>query len=452
MSFPYLTSNLYVKFPFTEDATLKSVETIDLPINFFADAVIDTTYSISGAYLKSITSGDVMTVDPYLDFRIVDLSAVDLMTFRIRKSAYTPQGIASAYSTKVAIRLVFGTANFADLVALIATSINFLVTDAKFSEHVFTRGSSKVLRIKAESGPFRTQIPIRITAGNNVLLEKLPPDVVGGPTKVRISAVPGAGAGVVAAGASPIPTIDYVATLGGVRPDARGNVTIQGDDCYRAQVVDSDTHAVQLFNDCSPCCQCDDYEKVASEMAYAQELNTGIKDSLLAMQTFFNQAANSWNGSIASRRRKIFVTTTILPQDIGWSKVSVTIMLLNNIFRIDPPSYTSVFANLSIRLPGSYEFLAADAKHTVFMESDSTTAGGGYLTTQIPLSAVAEFGLLTISLPPNGAGLKPKKYASVIFTLSRINIIDGYAIQKLTIKDVANGINEVAAFKPTAGT
>lgn len=80
----------------------------------------------------------------------------------------------------------------------------------------------------------------------------------------RIEAGSGLGAGYPAAADAPL----LIRSLNGVGPDDRGNVNLAGVDCYRVSRVRLEggafvPAAVQIQSDCSPCCGCENYRRMA---------------------------------------------------------------------------------------------------------------------------------------------------------------------------------------------
>lgn len=80
---------------------------------------------------------------------------------------------------------------------------------------------------------------------------------------VKMEAGSGLGAGYPPAAETP----NYVRTINGQGPDDRGNVSLTGVDCYRVSRVRTEDElvpaTVQIQSDCSPCCGCENYRKMA---------------------------------------------------------------------------------------------------------------------------------------------------------------------------------------------
>ena len=90
-------------------------------------------------------------------------------------------------------------------------------------------------------------------------------------TIIRVDAVPGSGAGRY----NPGPPADLgIRRINGISPMSNGNFIMDAADCYRIErpvqeILNSDPrevqirdHALQVFNDCGPCCSCQDFINV----------------------------------------------------------------------------------------------------------------------------------------------------------------------------------------------
>jgi hypothetical protein len=360
MSLPYLTSNAFVNFPFTENSVRRSNEGPEIPINFLVDAIIDSTYAVEGAYIKSITPGSTGPGN-FLDFEIAGLDTTQLVVIRILKSQYAFKAIFGAYNptTKVVSRVVIGTYDFDTFFTAVGAGLTFSVAATTFSSHVFSRSASKVLRFRMSPdvgvtwNPYRQQIPLTVKEGFNISLT--PAVLADGTQQVTIAALPGSGMGVYNPGSSITPAVGYLAKLGDATPDDYGNVVIKGDECYRTVLNPANRNAVTLVNDCKCCCSCTDYENVASNLAYIQDINDQLKGKALGLGGSMGSAAGQWNSDLINevKRRKMYAYCTIEPQDTTGTAYWVTLVLLNNLFDLigtNPPVPTPATQTPSVTI------------------------------------------------------------------------------------------------------
>lgn len=129
--------------------------------------------------------------------------------------------------------------------------------------------------IKLEVNP-----AIPLVATRDLQKSKLRPDV----QRIVISATPGAGTGKVPADCSQ--PVDDIFTINNISGN-NGEFTIEADDCYRVErrlVADvSQPNAIQVDNNCQPCCDCDDFVDVLEGIRR-------LKNEGLQIKKVWNQA------------------------------------------------------------------------------------------------------------------------------------------------------------------
>lgn len=129
--------------------------------------------------------------------------------------------------------------------------------------------------------------PCKLVAGNNLdiplITTTAPIQRVG--SVLRFNVVPGAGLGRDDGDCNPE---NVLRTLSGVGPDATGNVSLVPIGCYRETRPNTwytpnniriSPYTIQLFNDCYPCCECEDYSNVYKGMdrLYLRGRNIGLR-------------------------------------------------------------------------------------------------------------------------------------------------------------------------------
>lgn len=148
-------------------------------------------------------------------------------------------------------------------------------------------------------------------------------------TEITITAGPGLGEGKVPPGAQVSPT--YLASLNEVvKANADGGVNLgQADDCHRVVAIPS-TNTLALYNDCDPCCDCEDYAgPVITMESQWQELEL-VRAQLYSTIDLYNTHVLIWNDEKLPSIRKVYVTGVAIKSFIAdRNKHTITASVIN---------------------------------------------------------------------------------------------------------------------------
>lgn len=260
--FEWLTSNTRVAYPF--------VGQVDSPTGSsgtpFSDLVVDAylTYKTDEEQdIRLHSLGDPSGASVDVEFRFADNSvAFSSVGADFKKSAMGIWTFLEWSKDGGAARLLLDTSKISEF-TWPATP-----TDAYLVGHAVQPLQSFVDTLNAEGESYDGFI--ELLAGYNIKLEvreslSLTPSVRK-KTRVRISVDPGSGLGTY-----PDCTFDPppVYTINGIGPDSQGNFIMNPQDCYRGQPPVTNPlvgppwtfkkNTYKFFNNCSPCCDCEDY-------------------------------------------------------------------------------------------------------------------------------------------------------------------------------------------------
>lgn len=147
---------------------------------------------------------------------------------------------------------------------------SFVPTSSTLDERTYLKDVIKINKIKL--GAVEISGDINLVGGNNFVFNLLESTNVEGRRKVnrvQVAATPGTGTGIFLE--CPEDCIQgVVKTINGVKPDVYGNISIVTKECYwtgleGAGSINSYTAAttsqIDFNNNCSPCCECNDFVK-----------------------------------------------------------------------------------------------------------------------------------------------------------------------------------------------
>lgn len=147
-------------------------------------------------------------------------------------------------------------------------SASFVPSNGYLDARSYQKETYKVNSIKIGNNSY--QGDIRLVAGYNMVFAIRPTDDIEGTRKlnrIQISAVPGSGNGIYPQ--CPENCVDdAIKTINGIKPAYNGDFAMAATDCYWFGVSgESDStryrpfqdHGLYINNNCSPCCECDDY-------------------------------------------------------------------------------------------------------------------------------------------------------------------------------------------------
>lgn len=267
--FEWLTSNTKVAYPF--------VERVDTPTGSsgdpFSDLVVDAYLTYKTDELQDVrlhSLGEPLLGGTAAEFRFADNSV-----------AFSSAGADFKYSTmglwtllewttdEGAARVLLETSKIADFTWPVAP------TDAYLVGHALQPIQTFVNTLTAEGQIYDGTV--ELVAGYNIGITERTPIVAEASarrsTEVQISAVAGEGLGT-------YPDCDFdtppIFTINGIGPDDQGNFKLDPRDCYRGEIPITNPltgppwrfmkNAWKLFNDCSPCCECEDYIYVYNDL------------------------------------------------------------------------------------------------------------------------------------------------------------------------------------------
>lgn len=165
-----------------------------------------------------------------------------------------------------------------------ASNNSFVPINAILDERAYLRDAVKVNKIKL--GAAEISGDVMLVGGHNVAFNLLSSSSVEGKRKVnnvQIAAVPGTGTGIYPD--CPEGCVQgFVRTINGVKPDVYGNIAIVTNECYWTGLegtststlyTASNSNRVDFNNNCSPCCECNDFVKTYEGI---RKLHTKFKE------------------------------------------------------------------------------------------------------------------------------------------------------------------------------
>jgi hypothetical protein len=148
-------------------------------------------------------------------------------------------------------------------------------------------------------------------------------------TEVLVTAGPGLGEGKVPPGAQVSPA--YLTSLNEtVKANADGGVNLgQNDACHRIVAMPT-SNSLAIYNDCDPCCDCEDYAGPVITMDNQwQELEL-VRIQLYSVIDLYNTHVLIWNDEKLPNIRKVYVTGVAIKGFIGdRNKHTITASVIN---------------------------------------------------------------------------------------------------------------------------
>lgn len=180
---------------------------------------------------------------------------------------------------------------------------------------------------------------IRLKNGLNTEI-KVTPGTVGPvrtPTIVTFSAVPGSGDGRFDPGCDEEPVIRRI---NNITADAAGNILLDVSQCYRVErpiyeVLNSNPaahasavldHMLQLFNDCSPCCTCQDYVNSYEGVRKLRNTFADLVERTNAVRELYISNLNRFNSQKGCRESQVVRVAT---QPVCPDELQVTVGICN---------------------------------------------------------------------------------------------------------------------------
>lgn len=217
----------------------------------------------------------------------------------------TAAAISSSYSSWGSNRIVYSWTTIRAVLTIVqyftsATSVSLYPTNAVLDERVSLKETDKVNRIFVDDEEYSGDL--YLVAGNNIAFNFVSSTAVEGKRKVnniQISAVPGSGLGIYPF-CPPGCVQDFITSLNGIRPDTNGNMAVVTKDCYWTGVSGisngqlyqpSNQNTIGLNNNCSPCCECEDFVKTYKGIKnlYTKFKGLGDRSMRVRSQHYSNQ-------------------------------------------------------------------------------------------------------------------------------------------------------------------
>ena len=211
-------------------------------------------------------------------------------------------------------------------------SVSFVPVKAVLDERAYQKEIAKVNTIRVNGTPYDGDI--ELVAGYNMIFSIRPSTDVEGRRKVnyvQVAAVAGEGQGVYPN--CPENCVnDAIKTINGVDPDDNGNIAIIAKDCYWNAVDGESNNAlyrptyentVSIRNNCSPCCECNDFVNTYKgiQNVYSRFKNLGDRAMQVRSQHYANQAR--WVNA-KEQREQANMRIFALPITNGSASVVVT--------------------------------------------------------------------------------------------------------------------------------
>ena len=317
----YLTSNESTAYPFRESAqglasTASAVAhgiSARLPLDFFADAVImtpekyyDTVYFDSVAYDGVDTYGFLFTNDAggsVVQFSVTTpLPAVGevIQVYDFLDRGVTARFVVGAGFSSYLASTAFGTPDdFDELLPMETAAVEFIPDRLS------------VIRVPdGGGGEVDIEEQAYVYEGFNVALtpDFDPVDDQSDTTDVTIASAPGLGLGRYnACDDSDAAALSFISRLANATSDDDGNLNLDSQDCYRVQ-PDPASNRIILYNDCTPCCDCEDYANVTTALTNVIDELSESRTQLLEVVERMNTHIKSYNDSIFPKFRTVGIS------------------------------------------------------------------------------------------------------------------------------------------------
>jgi hypothetical protein len=188
---------------------------------------------------------------------------------------------------------------------------DFAPVDGTLSARAYMRMPQRVRSIRV--GLTKLSGDIVFKEGYNINLTAATPAIVDGGRRqntITIRGNPGDGIGRLPGCEGVVTAIQRINTIS---PAASGNFTMDASGCYRIQrpvaltsteprkVVLTNAHALQFFNDCQPCCTCNDYVRTYRGLTNVWNQYQAMGAQAEAIRDTFASNVARWNAQRACR-------------------------------------------------------------------------------------------------------------------------------------------------------
>jgi len=187
--------------------------------------------------------------------------------------------------------------------------------------------------------------------------------------KLTLHATPGAGAGRYPADCSEDSV--YLRQLNSAEGDARGNFKIDLDPCYRAQqpirtLLSADPRQVeirgatlQLYNDCGPCCECDDFLACYEAIRKLRDRYADMVARAQSVRDIYATNVARWNAQLSCRNnRRLRAEIKLQQPNYAWLSAAycnnTQQCIRNLVFEIDLSGCSFALTDYHIWYAGDY--------------------------------------------------------------------------------------------------
>lgn len=324
--FEWLTSNTTIAYPFVERVANPSTPTGPDFSNLVVDAFLTYPEEVQkGIRLHSLTDPSGLT--PAVEFRYDD-NTVAFSGGSVRVTPMGPWLVLEWTSSTQLARLLLKT----DAIAQYTWPA--LPANAWLVGHALQPIQTHVKSLTAELNTFSGTV--ELVAGYNVRLTNLPANdtTARGISQVVVDVQSGEGLGQYPTCSE---TTTPIMTINGVAPDAYGNYLVRSKECYRSEIPVSNPtgdpfvivpNTLKLYNDCSPCCSCDDYVQVYDSVLRNLYTNAKkVSDQAYYVRDQLQSIVDRWKTEKECREEPTLeVRVTPIP---GWL-VGVQMIVRNN--------------------------------------------------------------------------------------------------------------------------
>lgn len=345
----FLTSNRYRTYPFEDNAPGVDIRGDGsysvpmVPAGFMVDANM-LVWDATAVYLDSITRAANNYTLTFTDGDAAVLAAVQLPLPTLSGNGYTTIAIGNDQSpdplhSKLYGRILVST-EFVTYLSGMEDGTYTYGDGLRFVPSVVVQRPSKVLSLAPHTGTVPSSGNnmevgaiaghVKLVNGYNCELDTVV-SYVPDTTVITISAIAGTGLGIVPCKKeATIP----VSVPHGLHPDIRGNVILEGDECY---TIVSEGNKLRIYGSCTACCDCDEFVAVGNEL---RTLLDGTAAAYLQLKEThqgedgYEQAVTDWNDN-KYRRRGETVTLTAYAHKAykGASNYGTMVMVIHNKFQ-----------------------------------------------------------------------------------------------------------------------
>lgn len=310
MNIDYLTSNANNKYPFKDNATLKSVEGSYLSNDTFLDVIaVCKLAPMVGAYLSSIVV-DHTEETATLTFQFFDSAGADYQTFEmvipfvniIEKEFY---GVST---DEASVKVVFGPQMVTwkeqvDDVVLSFIKANATLEQSAVIAYVPEVTSIAFINWDKDTNEASSSALLTIQSEEDVTIEARANTFIASANGAAIDIISGQGSGLYDGCSS---SDSVIRTINSTGPDSYHNFLFTTDDCY---VIADEENGITIDNHCTPKCTAEQIQ------GYAYYLNR-VNDGMTWVQDYAVELASTLSAEVDD-----FVTNTLPTWNVPYYKV-----------------------------------------------------------------------------------------------------------------------------------